>query len=224
MHFTKEKMMKSGFMLAIALFSVAIMAVLLFGVKQFKFSSQLAGVNQVANLSHVLVRQQANLFSVLLANNTKSEQLVENLDHFAQEEFVLDASVYSSSGELLAQSNHSLNLRSQLGLDSDELSTNTQQIVEPIYADNNIAGFLRVTFDTQYGQTTQNKINQIFHRLYGEFLIVFLVGILLASSLHYFLSRYRRARRPVVTESLPREKKAVRSSLRFHRQRRRLKV
>ncbi|WP_131978888.1 YtjB family periplasmic protein [Cricetibacter osteomyelitidis] len=222
MHFTKEKMMKSALMLLIALCSVAIMVVILFGVKQFKLSSQLASVNQVANLSHVLVRQQANLFSMLLTNNVKTERLVENLDHFSQEEFVLDASVYSSNGELLAQSNNSLNLRNQLGLDSDEFSTNTQQIVEPIYANKAVAGFLRVTFDTQYGQTTQFKINQIFHQLYGELLIVLLVGILLASSVHYFLSHYRRARKLITIEPLPRaERNKLSGSRRFHRKRRR---
>lgn len=209
-------------MLLIALCSVAIMVVILFGVKQFKLSSQLASVNQVANLSHVLVRQQANLFSMLLTNNVKTERLVENLDHFSQEEFVLDASVYSSNGELLAQSNNSLNLRNQLGLDSDEFSTNTQQIVEPIYANKAVAGFLRVTFDTQYGQTTQFKINQIFHQLYGELLIVLLVGILLASSVHYFLSHYRRARKLITIEPLPRaERNKLSGSRRFHRKRRR---
>lgn len=49
----------------------------------------------------------------------------------------------------------------------------------------------------KYGQTTQSKIDQIFHQLYGELIIVFLAGILffLASSLHYFLSHYRRTHR-----------------------------
>ena len=104
----------------IVLLCVGIMAIILFGVKQFKIGSQLASVNQVANLSHLLVRQQANLFSMLLMNNAKTERLVENLDNFAKEEFVLDAAVYARNGELLAQSTNSSDMRSLLGLDKKE--------------------------------------------------------------------------------------------------------
>ena len=182
--------------IAIVALCVGVMAVILFGIKQFQIGSQLASVNQVANLSHLLVRQQANLFSVLLVNDAETEQLTENLENLAKEDFVLDASVYTNNGALLAQTGNSVNLRYQLGLEEEyRENTSTQQIVEPIYSPNGIEGFLRITFDTKYGQTTQNKIDQIFHQLYGELIVVFLAGILLASSMHYFLSHYRRARR-----------------------------
>ncbi|KYK84609.1 AhpA, partial [Aggregatibacter actinomycetemcomitans serotype d str. SA2200] len=191
----------------------------------FKIGSQLASVNQVANLSHLLVRQQANLFSMLLMNNAKTERLVENLDNFAKEEFVLDAAVYARNGELLAQSTNSSDMRSLLGLDKkEENEKDSQQIVEPIYSPNGVEGFLRVTFDAKYGQTTQSKINQIFHRLYGEIIIVFLAGILLASSLHYFLSHYRRSRIHVVEKTPVLRNKTTQSmSKLFHQRRRRVK-
>ncbi len=209
----------------ILLLCAGIMAIILFGVKQFKIGSQLASVNQVANLSHLLARQQANLFSMLLMNNAKTERLVENLDNFAKEEFVLDAAVYARNGELLAQSTNSSDMRSLLGLDKkEENEKDSQQIVEPIYSPNGVEGFLRVTFDAKYGQTTQSKINHIFHRLYGEIIIVFLAGILLASSLHYFLSHYRRSRIHVV-EKIPvlRNKTTQSMSKLFHQRRRRVK-
>lgn len=209
----------------IVLLCVGIMAIILFGVKQFKIGSQLASVNQVANLSHLLVRQQANLFSMLLMNNAKTERLVENLDNFAKEEFVLDAAVYARNGELLAQSTNSSDMRSLLGLDKkEENEKDSQQIVEPIYSPNGVEGFLRVTFDAKYGQTTQSKINHIFHRLYGEIIIVFLAGILLASSLHYFLSHYRRSRIHVVEKTPVLRSKTTQSmSKLFHQRRRRVK-
>ncbi|AFI87575.1 hemolysin regulation protein AhpA [Aggregatibacter actinomycetemcomitans] len=225
MHFTKEKMMKFMMFFGIVLLCAGIMAIILFGVKQFKIGSQLASVNQVANLSHLLVRQQANLFSMLLMNNAKTERLVENLDNFAKEEFVLDAAVYARNGELLAQSTNSSDMRSLLGLDKkEENEKDSQQIVEPIYSPNGVEGFLRVTFDAKYGQTTQSKINQIFHRLYGEIIIVFLAGILLASSLHYFLSHYRRSRIHVVEKTPVLRNKTTQSmSKLFHQRRRRVK-
>ncbi|MGQ0286382.1 AhpA/YtjB family protein [Pasteurellaceae bacterium 22721_9_1] len=220
MQIIKEKITKSAMMLMIIMLCVAVMSVILFGVKQFQIGSQLASVNQVANLSHLLVRQQTNLFSILLVNNANTEKLVENLDSLTRENFVLDASLYGHNGELLAQSSHSLSLRHQLGLDETQTLSN-QQIVEPIYSANGIVGFLRVTFDDKYGQTTQNKINHIFSRLYGELIIVFLAGIILASSVHYFLSHYRRARR-AISEPIKITKSKLSSATMFHRRRRRM--
>lgn len=205
----------------IVIISLGALAVILFGVQQFKISSQLASVNQVSNLSHILVRQQANLFSVLLVNNSQSEKLTENLDNLVQEHFVLDASIYNAEGKLLAQSTDSESLRSRLGLaEKGEKESTSQQIVEPIYSNSGIKGFLRVTFDAQYAQSSQSKINQIFRQLYGELIVVFLLGVVLASSVHYFVSHYRRAYRnspePKRAVSLP-----VKSNIQRYNQRRR---
>lgn len=219
MQIVKEKALKSTLFTVILLLCFTVIAVLLIGVKQFKLSSQLASANQVANLSHLLVRQQTNLFSILLTNNTKAEQLKENLDNFAKQSFVVDASLYASNGELLAQSTDNLDLRNQLGLDDDITENNDRQIVEPIYSSNGIEGFLRVTFDAKYGQTTQHKIDQLFHQLYGEFIIIFLIGILLASSMHYFLSHYRRAHRK---KELVGKNAKTRTINRYPRRRRRI--
>lgn len=225
MHLAKEKLIKLTMIISIILFCIATIAVILFGVQQFKIGSQLASVNQVSNLSHLLVRQQANLFSMLLVNNASTEKLSENLNSFAKEEFVLDASIYAHNGELLAQTNQSKNLRSTLGLaiqTQTKEDNNTQQIVEPIYSSNGLEGFLRVTFDVKYGKTTQNKINQIFHQLYGELIIVFLAGVLLASSVHYFLSHYRRAyRTKIETTPTTRSLKPTKNTLTYHRRRKR---
>ena len=196
----------------IIVLSLTALGVILFGVKQFKLSSQFASVNQVANISHILVRQQANLFSVLLTNNAKTEQLTDNLAQIVKEDFILDASLYDGEGKLLAQSREMRN----------SPDANNQQIVEPLYAQSGIKGFLRVTIDSQYTQSNQSKINQIFHQLYGELIIVFLLGALMASSIHYFLSHYRRTYRK------PKEKKSAvnlkvkSSSTRFHQRRRRI--
>ena len=78
------------------------------------------------------------------------------------------------------------------------------------------------TIDAQYIAIYQSKINQIFHQLYGELIIVFLLGAVMASSIHYFLSHYRRTYRK------PKEKKSAvnlnvkSSSTRFHQRRRRI--
>ena len=196
----------------IIVLSLTALGVILFGVKQFKLSSQFASVNQVANISHILVRQQANLFSVLLTNNAKTEQLTDNLDQIVKEDFILDASLYDGEGKLLAQSREMRN----------SPDANNQQIVEPLYAQGGIKGFLRVTIDTQYTQSNQSKINQIFHQLYGELIIVFLLGAVMASSIHYFLSHYRRTYRKSKEKESAVNLKVKSSSTRFHQRRRRI--
>ena len=196
----------------IIVLSLTALGVILFGVKQFKLSSQFASVNQVANISHILVRQQANLFSVLLTNNAKTEQLTDNLDQIVKEDFILDASLYDGEGKLLAQSREMRN----------SPDANNQQIVEPLYAQGGIKGFLRVTIDTQYTQSNQSKINQIFHQLYGELIIVFLLGAVMASSIHYFLSHYRRTYRKSKEKKSAVNLKVKSSSTRFHQRRRRI--
>lgn len=196
----------------IIVLSLTALGVILFGVKQFKLSSQFASVNQVANISHILVRQQANLFSVLLTNNAKTEQLTDNLDQIVKEDFILDASLYDGEGKLLAQSREMRN-------SPDE---NNQQIVEPLYAQSGIKGFLHVTIDAQYTPANQSKINQIFHQLYGELIIVFLLGAVMASSIHYFLSHYRRTYRKSKEKKNAVNLKVKSSSARFHQRRRRI--
>ncbi len=222
MHTVREKSVKILLLIAILLVSGFTIAIILFGINQFKFGSQLASINQVSNLSHILVRQQANLFSSLLNNNVSAEKLADQLTALSREKFVLDASVYSGNGELLAQSRNALNLRQQLGLEGEKSPPQqTQQIVEPIFDGNSVIGFLRVTFDGQYGQTSESKINQQFRYLYAEVIVILLVGALIASSLHYFFRR--RKIKLVPMRTLRKNQENQQRSKAFHQQRRRFK-
>ena len=101
---------------------------ILFGVKQFKIGSQLSSVNQVANFIAYFGSSASQFISVLLTNNAKSDQLVENLDNLVKENFVLDATIYDYNGKELAQSTNTGNLREQLGLEhKNEGEFSTQQ-------------------------------------------------------------------------------------------------
>ncbi|KGQ38855.1 YtjB family periplasmic protein [Gallibacterium genomosp. 1] len=221
MHTVREKSVKILLLIAILLVSGFTIATILFGINQFKFGSQLASINQVSNLSHILVRQQANLFSSLLNNNVSVEKLADQLTTLSREKFVLDASVYSGNGELLAQSRNALNLRQQLGLEGEKSLQQTQQIVEPIFDGNSVIGFLRVTFDGQYGQTSESKINQQFRYLYAEVIVILLVGAVIASSFHHFFRR--RKIKLVPMRILRKVQENQQRSKAFHQQRRRFK-
>ena len=197
MYFSREKLTKTLVFISTIAFCVATISVILNGVNQFKVGSQLASISQVSNLAHVLVRQQANFFSLMLMKNTKTDELVEALDSFSKEEFVLDANLYSASGELLAQSKHSIALKERIE------QKNTQQIVEPIFAKQALVGFLRVTFDAQYEDSVQVKVNKLFQQLYGELIILVLTGVLFSATIFYYLRQkilhVRTVRKPEAT-------------------------
>ncbi|OOH92436.1 hemolysin regulation protein AhpA [Pasteurellaceae bacterium 15-036681] len=213
---TREKLLKHGVIAATIIICIAIVGLILNGINHFKVGSQLAGINQVSNLSHLLVRQQANLFSLMLVKNTKNDELVEALDLFSKEEFVIDATIYSASGSLMAQSSNALAFK-PLEYSTIESDLATQQIVEPIFTKDDLIGFLRVTFNAEYGQTTQSKINELFHLLYGELIILFLAGGLFISCFYYYVHKT-----PHIINSLPKLvlSSEKRQSQRFHSRRR----
>ena len=211
MSFSREKLTKTLVFISTLAFCIATVSVILNGVHQFKVGSQLASISQVSNLAHVLVRQQANLFSLMLMKNTKNEELVEALDNFSKEEFVLDANLYAATGELLAQSQTSVALKERLN------EKNTQQIVEPIFAKQALVGFLRVTFDAQYEDSTQVKVNKLFKQLYGELIILILTSILFSVSLFY---HFRKKVSLIRTTSKPTVTTLKTQAKRFHSRRR----
>ena len=183
---SREKLLKGTLLSAILAISVATVGLILTGINQFKLGSQFASMNQVTNLSHLLVRQQANLLSIMLANDAQTEELNEALDTFAKENFVVDANIHSPNGVLIAQSANAQELSNVL---KESENQTTQQIVEPIFAQQNLLGFLRVTFDAHYSQETKSKVNLLFNKLYGELIILVLVGFLVAGSVHSFLQK-----------------------------------
>lgn len=217
MYMTREKIAKTLLLAGISLLCCAIVAVILTGINQFKLGSQLASINQVSNLSHLLVRQQANFFSFLLVKNAKTDELTDALDSFAKEDFIIDANLYAPNGVLLARSQNAKDLKTLL---TSEQAESTQQIVEPIFSQQTLVGFLRVTFDAQYGQTTKARVAQQFNQLYGEIIILVLTGMLLASSIHHYL---RKRISPIHTNSPPTISAVKTQTQRFHSRRRLLR-
>lgn len=191
MFITREKLLKISAIGVTLVICMAVVGLILSGLNHFKVGSQLAGINHVSNLSHLLVRQQAKFFSLLLIKNSANEELVDALDTFAKEDFVIDATLYNTNGSMLAQSRHARPFQLNINPQTDQAPTPqpTQQIVEPIFNQQNLIGFLRVTFNAEYGQTTQSRVNALFHLLYGELIILFLAGGLFISCFYVFRRR-----------------------------------
>lgn len=216
MYINREKALKFSIIGIVFAFCLAILMLILHGINQFKVGSQLATINQVSHLSHLLVRQQANLFSLMLVKNAQSDEIHEALDNFAKEDFVIDATLYSTNGTVIAQSNNALPFQPKANITTTQ---STQQIVEPILNQHELAGFLRVTFNAEYGQTTRSKINELFHTLYGELIILFLAGGLFVSCFYAFR---RKNLYVVYSNRKPQTNSEKSQTQRFHSRRRAL--
>ena len=212
MRIFSEKITKLVLALFVMLICLTILGLILTGINHFKVGSQFTGINQVSNLSHLLVRQQAKLFSLMFVGNIKNEELVDALNTFTKEQFVVDATLYAGNGVVIAKSHHAISFPQQ-----EPILNNTQQIVEPIFVRQELAGFLRVTFDSQYAQTTQDKVNKLFYLLYGELVILFLTGGLFVSCFY----AWRRKKAPlVVSKSIQEIHNKLTQTKRFHSRRR----
>lgn len=63
---------------------------------------------------------------------------------------MFDATIYDAEGVQIAASDSALSVRDVLGLDTPlkTASIGRQQLVEPVLHDNNVIGFIRITFET----------------------------------------------------------------------------
>ncbi|EGR0208320.1 SMP protein [Vibrio vulnificus] len=104
---------------------------------------------QLETLTKVLSSQAALSASEMIVQKDQ-EKLLKLTNQLAKERLVFDATVYDSEGVRLASSDKALTAREVLGLDTPLATAGIgrQQLVEPVFTDNSIVGFIRITFET----------------------------------------------------------------------------
>ncbi|MCG6298518.1 YtjB family periplasmic protein [Vibrio vulnificus] len=104
---------------------------------------------QLETLTKVLSSQAALSASEMIVQKDQ-EKLLKLTNQLAKARLVFDATVYDSEGVRLASSDKALTAREVLGLDTPLATAGIgrQQLVEPVFADNSIVGFIRITFET----------------------------------------------------------------------------
>ncbi|EOX4458351.1 YtjB family periplasmic protein [Vibrio antiquarius] len=104
---------------------------------------------QLETLTKVLI-SQASLSASEMILTKDQERLLKLTNQLAQDRLVLDATIYDAQGVRLASSEDALSVREVLGLDTPlaTASIGRQQLVEPVFADEALIGFVRVTFET----------------------------------------------------------------------------
>ncbi|EGR0055207.1 YtjB family periplasmic protein [Vibrio vulnificus] len=135
---------------------------------------------QLETLTKVLSSQAALSASEMIVQKDQ-EKLLKLTNQLAKERLVFDATVYDSEGVRLASSDKALTAREVLGLDTPLATAGIgrQQLVEPVFADNSIVGFIRITFET--GKVTafsDHHYRKIDRYMFLMILMSFISGML----------------------------------------------
>ncbi|HDY7466836.1 TPA: YtjB family periplasmic protein [Vibrio vulnificus] len=141
---------------------------------------------QLETLTKVLSSQAALSASEMIVQKDQ-EKLLKLTNQLAKERLVFDATVYDSEGVRLASSDKALTAREVLGLDTPLATAGIgrQQLVEPVFADNSIVGFIRITFET--GKVTafsDHHYRKIDRYMFLMILMSFVSGMLFILILH----------------------------------------
>lgn len=140
---------------------------------------------QLETLTKVLI-SQASLSASEMIINKDQERLLKLTNQLAQDRLVFDATIYDAEGIRLASSEKALSVREVLGLDTPlaTASIGRQQLVEPVYADNALIGFVRVTFETgrvtaisdhHYRKSDRNMYMMILMSFVGGMLFIMIL-------------------------------------------------
>lgn len=149
--------------------------------------------NQLETLTKLLISQASLTASSFLVDQDE-EKLKSLTNQLARDRLVFDATIYDAEGVQIAASDSALSVRDVLGLDTPlkTASIGRQQLVEPVLHDNNVIGFIRITFET--GKVTaisDHHYRKSDRYMYLMILASFTSGILLTLLLH---RQKRRAR------------------------------
>ncbi|WP_261816774.1 YtjB family periplasmic protein [Vibrio gallicus] len=132
--------------------SIALLALMFVTIVRSSFfisqGNQQIQFKQLQTLTKLLI-SQASLSASELMIRADQEKLRELANRLAKDTLVDDVTIYDSKGVKLAASNKATTARESLGLDTPLASAGIgkQQLVEPIYAQKAIIGYVRVTFE-----------------------------------------------------------------------------
>ncbi|KOO02474.1 YtjB family periplasmic protein [Vibrio nereis] len=138
--------------------------------------------NQLKTLTQVLVTQAALSAGELLSTQDQ-ERLLKLTNQLSKDRLVYDAAIYNAEGIRLASSDNASTVRETLGLDTplETARIGKQQLVEPVFHDNAVIGFVRITFETgrvtAFSDHYYRKSDRYMYTMVG---LSFIAGLLLA--------------------------------------------
>jgi len=135
---------------------------------------------QLETLTKVLV-SQASLSASDMITNSDQERLLKLTNQLAKERLVFDATIYNSEGIKLAASEGAKSTREILGLDTplETASIGRLQLVEPIFHENTLIGYVRITFEK--GKVT--AISDHHYRNSDRYMVIMIIMSFLSGML-----------------------------------------
>ncbi|WP_038174086.1 YtjB family periplasmic protein [Vibrio pacinii] len=140
--------------------------------------------NQLETLTHILI-SQASLSANDKIVEQDQEQLLKLANQLAQDDLVVDATIYDAEGVKLAASDNAKSVREMLGLDTplQTARIGKQQLIEPVIRDKNVIGFVRVTFETgkltAFSDHYYRKSDRYMYTMVGlSFIAGMLIGLI----------------------------------------------
>lgn len=150
---------------------------------------------QLETLTHILISQAALSASKMVTDNDQ-DQLLDFANQLAHEKLVHDATIYDAQGVTLAASDKASSARDILGLDTPLATARIgrQQLVEPIYDQHGVVGFIRITFEN--GKVT--AISNHHYRKSDRYMYMMIIANFIAGML-FILILQRQANRKRLT-------------------------
>ncbi|MCF7354010.1 AhpA/YtjB family protein [Vibrio sp. CK2-1] len=142
---------------------------------------------QLETLTNILISQAALTATDLIANDDQ-DNLLKLANQIASDELVFDATIYNTEGIKLVASDDAKDVREILGLDTPlkTASIGREQLVKPIFHEETIVGFMRITFEK--GKVTaisDHRYRNSDHLMYMMLILSFIGGVLLCLLLLY---------------------------------------
>lgn len=142
---------------------------------------------QLETLTNLLV-SQASLTATDLIVNDDQDSLLKLANQIASDELVFDATIYNAEGIKLVASDDAKDVREILGLDTPlkTASIGREQLVKPIFHENNTVGFIRITFEKgKVTSISDHRYRNSDHLMYLMLILSFISGVLLCLLLLY---------------------------------------
>nr|WP_127957883.1 YtjB family periplasmic protein [Serratia microhaemolytica] len=170
----------------LALICLGLMVLLMQGASYFSLNHQVTRSEQIEELAQTFTKQVAFSLAPLMsdAGNIDSDRIDGALKLLTFHSRILDASVYQVDGGLIAHAGEQIVLRDRLALDGKRPGSYfNRQLVEPIFNNNVLLGFLRVTLDTHVLATESQQVDNTTNMIRLMLILALVIGIVLARTL-----------------------------------------
>ncbi|MDR0807042.1 MAG: hypothetical protein LBN41_09925 [Enterobacteriaceae bacterium] len=169
--------------IVIALFCLALFAVLMQSVSYFSVNNQTVQAKQTLELARTLAKQVTYTLSPLLEdpiNNNHNQQIRTILQHLTLHSRILDVSVYHVDGSLIMQEGDETRVKDRLSINETEPN---QQIVEMINGKDGPSGFILLTLNTRIEADDVEQMRNTTNMLRLMLVLALVIGMILARTL-----------------------------------------